>query len=58
MGAATPRGVAARFRRGGSVEISPTLFEIDLAGGRRVRVPMRFDPDALRTLVSVLDAAC
>ena len=34
------------------------LFEIDLAGGRRVRVPMRFDPDILRTLVRVLDAAC
>jgi hypothetical protein len=42
----------------GSVEFSHPLFEIDLAGGRRVRVPMRFDPDALRTLVSVLDAAC
>jgi hypothetical protein len=42
----------------GNVEISPTLFEIDLAGGRRVRVPMRFDPDALRALVNVLDAAC
>ena len=42
----------------GGVEVSPAAFEIDLAGGRRVLVPMRFDPDALRTLVSVLDATC
>ena len=42
----------------GSVEVAAPVFEVDLAGGRRVRVPMRFDPEALRTLVSVLDAAC
>lgn len=42
----------------GSVEVAAPVFEVDLAGGRRVRVPMRFDPEALRTLVAVLDAAC
>ena len=42
----------------GSVAVSAPVFEVDLAGGRRLRIPMRFDPDALRTLVGVLDATC
>lgn len=42
----------------GSVEITAQLFEVDLPGGCRVRVPMRFDPEALQTLVGVLAATC
>ena len=42
----------------GSVSVATPVFEVDLAGGRRLRIPMRFDPDALRTLVGVLDATC
>jgi hypothetical protein len=40
------------------VEVSAPAFEVELTGGRRVRVPMRFDPESLRALVNVLDAAC
>lgn len=31
-------------------------FEIELAGGRRVRVPVNFDAAALRALLGVLEA--
>jgi len=49
---------APSFVEVGSVEVVPDVFEIDLAGGRRIRVPMRFDPEALRSLVGVLDTTC
>ncbi len=32
-------------------------FEVELAGGRRVRVPGTFDSDALRRLIAVLEVS-
>jgi transposase len=32
-------------------------FEVELAGGRRVRVPVTFDEEALRRLLAVLEVA-
>ena len=42
----------------GTVNVAAPVFEVDLASGCRVRVPMHFDPEALRALVGILDAAC
>ena len=33
-------------------------FEVELAGGRRVRVPRDFDAGALRRLIAVLEGPC
>lgn len=33
-------------------------FEIELAGGRRLRVPARFDADELARLIVVVERAC
>jgi hypothetical protein len=37
--------------------IVETRFEIDLANGRRLRVPSVFDPSALKSLLAVLETA-
>lgn len=37
---------------------APAAFELDLAGGRRLRVPADFDADALRRLVATLERGC
>jgi len=45
------------------VEVRPvnvaadSRFEIELNNGRRLRLPATFDPDAVKTLVAVLEAA-
>jgi transposase len=36
---------------------SPTRFELELAGGRRLTIPATFEADALRRLLGVLEAA-
>ena len=33
-------------------------FELELAGGRRLRVPQHFDADELARLIAVLERAC
>ena len=33
-------------------------FEVELSGGRRLRVPPQFDAGELRRLIAVLDNAC
>lgn len=33
-------------------------FELELAGGRRLRVPSRFDAEALSRLIVVVERAC
>jgi transposase-like protein len=37
--------------------VGDARFEIELANGRRIRVPVVFDGGALRTLISALEAA-
>jgi len=37
--------------------VRDTGFEVELAGGRRVRVPSSFDAAALRRLLDVLEGA-
>jgi transposase-like protein len=50
----------AAVRGSGLIEIqarpSETSFELELEGGRKVRVPSGFDADGLRRLLSVLEA--
>lgn len=64
----TPASARRRARRAAAsivssiVEVRPapaeeSRFEIELGNGRRVRVPVVFDATALRSLLSVLDAA-
>jgi hypothetical protein len=36
---------------------APMRFELELSGGRRLAIPVTFDPDALRRLLAVLDPA-
>lgn len=38
------------------IERAAEPFELVLGGGHRIRVPVRFDPAALRRLVEVLEA--
>ncbi len=40
---------------GASVAVDSEPFEVTLVGGRRVRVPARFDVESLRTLLTVLE---
>jgi transposase-like protein len=46
----------------GSKEIDPSGgdrgFELELAGGRRLRVPARFDAEALSRLIAAVERAC
>jgi hypothetical protein len=45
------------------IEVGPvsvaadSRFEIELNNGRRLRLPATFDPDAVKALVAVLEAA-
>ena len=39
----------------GSAEVADGRFEIDLPGGRRLRVPESFDTEALRRLLAIFD---
>ena len=50
--------VRPAFVEAGTVSLTPAVFELELSGGRLLRVPMRFDASALRTLLGVLDTAC
>ena len=43
--------------RAAAVEMADQRFEIELCNGRRIRVAAGFEPDSLRTLVAVLEAA-
>jgi hypothetical protein len=50
--------VASRTALAAFVEVRPTedrRFELELAGGRRVRVPASFDSAALRQLIEALE---
>jgi len=37
------------------VEASADLFELELSGARRLRIPTGFDPSALERLLAVLE---
>jgi len=46
----------------GSKEVDPSSgdrdFELELSGGRRLRVPARFDAEALSRLIVAVERAC
>lgn len=57
-GRTASRTVPLGFMEVGVVAAGPHRYEIDLPGGRVVRVPADFDPEHVTRLILAVEAAC
>ncbi len=57
-GGPTPKLVAVEVVGARDGDASSGAFEVELAGGRRLRVPARFDADALSRLIAAVERSC